>query len=295
MAVQNGAGQTRLLGVWRGIYSPNLMDDKAVVNHHMFREAGWQVGCVAKQHEGLQCFWFPIGDDIPLDYDTNKYKLYILAIDKGKKPVHRDHVICQPQIINSNVDEERMELEPSEVSKTKKVASLEDEDDKTAVTEATTGSDEDFNWKETLRNCLDDVLVKTLENTIQCFPDWVEAETRSYPTQHRHRRLICGFTCAQLFVVLFVDYLWVKLLQRESQVPGSYEDFCSEVGAPSKLLTNNSKIQMGKKFTTVDWCNMTPIFSPHLTARTKICQRGKMSKGVHMSNTINNSVFCFKF
>eukprot|EP00957_Ditylum_brightwellii_P016442 1236262-Ditylum_brightwellii.AAC.1 len=73
MAVQNGAGQTRLLEVWRDVYLPNLTDDEAMVNHHMLREAGWQVDCIAKWHRGSQCFWSPNGDGIPLDYDANKY------------------------------------------------------------------------------------------------------------------------------------------------------------------------------------------------------------------------------
>eukprot|EP00957_Ditylum_brightwellii_P038886 2938603-Ditylum_brightwellii.AAC.2 len=66
-AIHNGSGQTQLIGVQRGVYSPNLMDDEAVVNHHMMREVGWQVDCMAKQHGSLQSIWFPNGDDIPLD------------------------------------------------------------------------------------------------------------------------------------------------------------------------------------------------------------------------------------
>eukprot|EP00957_Ditylum_brightwellii_P061709 4682511-Ditylum_brightwellii.AAC.1 len=74
----------------------------------------------------------------------------------------------------------------------------------------------------------------------------MESETRAYPVQHRQRQLfslhhrcltgrtcadtfsskrsVRGFTCCvQLFIVAIADYLWVKLLQRESQVPGRQE------------------------------------------------------------------------
>eukprot|EP00957_Ditylum_brightwellii_P159949 12175128-Ditylum_brightwellii.AAC.1 len=50
-AVQNGAGQTRLLGVKKGVYSSNLIDSEVVVNHHMVHEEGWQIDCAAKWHE----------------------------------------------------------------------------------------------------------------------------------------------------------------------------------------------------------------------------------------------------
>eukprot|EP00957_Ditylum_brightwellii_P045584 3456793-Ditylum_brightwellii.AAC.1 len=43
----------------------------------MMCEAGWQVDCMAKPHGGLQSIWFPNGDNIPLEYDANIYKLYV--------------------------------------------------------------------------------------------------------------------------------------------------------------------------------------------------------------------------
>eukprot|EP00957_Ditylum_brightwellii_P071085 5402874-Ditylum_brightwellii.AAC.1 len=143
-------------------------------------------------------------------------------------------------------------------------------------------------WSNILGGCTDKVLQKTLENITQYYLDCMEAETHSYPKQHMQKQLfllhlcwlqgrtctdtffssvksVCSFTCVQLFIVLSVDYLWVKLLRRESQVPGSYQDFCREAGAPNELLTNNSRVQAGSKFTKIDWKNITPhLFStPH--------------------------------
>eukprot|EP00957_Ditylum_brightwellii_P152726 11625153-Ditylum_brightwellii.AAC.1 len=62
-AISNGNGQTHLLGVKRGVYSPTLTDNEAVVNTHFIKEAGWQADCVAKHHGGSQSIWFPNGDD----------------------------------------------------------------------------------------------------------------------------------------------------------------------------------------------------------------------------------------
>eukprot|EP00957_Ditylum_brightwellii_P141133 10751906-Ditylum_brightwellii.AAC.1 len=51
----------------------------------------------------------------------------------------------------------------------------------------------------------------------------------------------------------------------ESQVLGAYADFCREVGALNELLTDNSKVQVGIKFTGIDSKNMTPhvYLTPH--------------------------------
>eukprot|EP00957_Ditylum_brightwellii_P010174 768845-Ditylum_brightwellii.AAC.1 len=97
----------------KGIYSPDLTKDEAVVNNHLCCEAGWQLDCVAKHHGGLHSIWFPNADTIPLEYDTIKYKMYLpcccptqkelatipiqwidchledLEIDKGNHPIRR--------------------------------------------------------------------------------------------------------------------------------------------------------------------------------------------------------------
>eukprot|EP00957_Ditylum_brightwellii_P030331 2297061-Ditylum_brightwellii.AAC.1 len=73
-AVQSADGQNRLMGIQRGAYSPTLMDDEAVMNHHLVCEAGWKLNCVAMMHGGSQCLWFPDGNKVPLEYETNKYK-----------------------------------------------------------------------------------------------------------------------------------------------------------------------------------------------------------------------------
>ena len=153
-----------------------------------------------------------------------------------------------------------------------------------------------IDFSKTLGHCTDIVLNKTKSNTTQYFNLPVESERREYPRQHRNQRLLplhfrqlpgrtsCdtffssiksvrGFTCVQLFAVAFADYLWAKCLRRESQVPGAYADFCKEVGAPNELLSDNSKVQHGKKFTTIDRQNST-----HHIYSTPHCQNQNMSE-----------------
>jgi hypothetical protein len=48
-------------------------------------------------------------------------------------------------------------------------------------------------------------------------------------------------------------------------VTGAYQDFCREVGVPNELLTDNSKVQSGTKFKTINRENMTEhnFSTPH--------------------------------
>ena len=64
---------------------------------------------------------------------------------------------------------------------------------------------------------------------------------------------------------LFADCIWVKLLRRESQVPGAYQDFVREVGTPNELLSDNSKVQAGEKFKKINRDNLTAdnFSTPH--------------------------------
>jgi hypothetical protein len=38
-------------------------------------------------------------------------------------------------------------------------------------------------------------------------------------------------------------------MHRESEMPGTFEDFIRQVGAPNSLFSDNSKVQIGKKCT----------------------------------------------
>ena len=146
---------------------------------------------------------------------------------------------------------------------------------KSALEVEKTATESTINWSKTLGHCPDAMVKLTLANTTQYFDMPIESETRAYPRQHWQRRLqllhvrrlpertcadtffssvrsVRGYTCIQLFVALFADFLWVKCLRRKSKVPGAYSDFVNEVGAPNELLTDNSKVQSGERFVKID-------------------------------------------
>ena len=383
-AVLNSEGNVALFGVRRCGYSPTLTENEAVINNHFLREAGWMVDCVSKRHGGTQSLSPQQGDTWPMEYDPNKYKLYLkcraptaselrripiqwvtchmedLAIEQGIKPVRRRQVqplsqqVFQPGTAmvapelrrkedkidsTTNSPEQstttstqksppiRLELEnrqqgsaeqkgdtvePSALEDSRldveKVADRDIEQvplveevqpveqsepiEKTIIEPAQmaeTGSlEETIDWSLTLGYLSDVVAAKTIANTTQFYPNRVESEIREYPRQHRQKRLhalhyrripgrtcadtffssvksIRGFTCVQLFVATHWDLIWVKLLRRESQVPGAYIDFCKEVGAPNELLTDNSKVQSGRKFQEINRKNKTDhnFTTPH--------------------------------
>ena len=63
---------------------------------------------------------------------------------------------------------------------------------------------------------------------------------------------ISGYTCVQSFVTLTFDFIWVKLLRRESQVLGSYQELCNKMRMPNELITDNLKVQVGRKFAKIN-------------------------------------------
>eukprot|EP00957_Ditylum_brightwellii_P135118 10301730-Ditylum_brightwellii.AAC.1 len=116
-------------------YLPTLTGDKAVVNNCLVREANWKLACVAKRHGGSQCLWLPDGTKVSLEYDANKYKLFVmcrhptahelrtipidwedyhiedLKIDDGTKPAQRKNCTLETPIVDpaSVVEEPEME------------------------------------------------------------------------------------------------------------------------------------------------------------------------------------------
>eukprot|EP00957_Ditylum_brightwellii_P013778 1038389-Ditylum_brightwellii.AAC.1 len=78
----------------RGAYLLSLADDVAVVNNHLIREAEWKVDCMAKQHGGAQSIWFSNGDNVPLEYDATKYKLYVKCHCPTPKEISTIPVHC---------------------------------------------------------------------------------------------------------------------------------------------------------------------------------------------------------
>ena len=207
-----------------------------------------------------------------------------LLIDEGKKQGrdrsilnNRVHLLSPPA------------TEPSSETSNENEAMMESVEEDFKVDEMVPVKSSNINWRMTLGCSTPDVVSKTLRNTTQYFATSIESETRAYPRQHRQKRLlplhvrripgrtygdtffssirsVRGYTCVQLFAASFADFLWVKCLRRESQVPGAYKDFVIEVGAPNELLTDNSKVQCGEKLRNlIAKFSLSMFFPPHIT------------------------------
>ena len=159
-----------------------------------------------------------------------------------------------------------------------------------------------IDWQKTLGYMTDVVTAKTIANTTQFYPTCVESEVSEYPRQHHQKHLhalyysripgrtcadtffssiksIRGLTCVQLFVATTWAFLWIKLLRRESQVPGAYLDFCKEVGAPKNYSPIIQKFSQVKNLVkSIDKTKLT-ITLLRLIVRIKMLlkERSKMS------------------
>ena len=215
-----------------------------------------------------------------------------LEIDDGSKPIRRRPVQNQTKLIDPSkepaVNPELVAKDDSLVGDLEENSNHKSSQVNSKTKTSDVLKDSWIDWKKTLGHCTEEVARKTIKNTTQYFAKPVAAETRAYPMQHRQRRLfplhlkrlqgrtcgdtffsslrsIRGYTCVQLFVALYADYIWVKMLRRESQVPGAYQDFVRDVGTPNELLTDNSKVQSGEKFKKINRDNLTQhnFSTPH--------------------------------
>eukprot|EP00957_Ditylum_brightwellii_P024975 1888681-Ditylum_brightwellii.AAC.1 len=100
-AVQREDGQTWLMGIRCGAYSPTLTDNEAVVNNHWVHEAGWKLDCVAKWHGGSQCIWYPTSYELKM-IPIHWVDCHIddLEINDGTKPVQKKNQTLDTLIIN---------------------------------------------------------------------------------------------------------------------------------------------------------------------------------------------------
>eukprot|EP00957_Ditylum_brightwellii_P141863 10808175-Ditylum_brightwellii.AAC.1 len=174
-------------------------------------KAGWQMDCVAKCHGRSQNIWFPNGDDVLLGYNATKYKLFIkcchqtpmevmtipiqwidhhiddLEIDSGTKPIQKEQAFLLSPIVNpaENTEEDpalKPVDHPTQGPKEKEQGSRSNIS--TSMTQEVTQQkgekDIGFNWKDIVGHYTNEVLVKMLENTTQCFSTHVESETCTY-------------------------------------------------------------------------------------------------------------------
>ena len=108
--------------------------------------------------------------------------------------------------------------------------------------------------------------LKVMENTLTNSTNMIttlQSETRDYMRDHyktrfwalRPKRIddVCysdtffssivsirGLKCFQMFAFKSSSYECIKLMRREAEAPGAYEDIIREVGAPNKMVTDNA-------------------------------------------------------
>ena len=135
-------------------------------------------------------------------------------------------------------------------------------------------------WTERLGNCPQATADKTLKATTQCYDESVAAETREIPRRQTQKRLhgihqrrlpgrtdtdtvfspeksVQGFTCFQLFVHLWSQFIHVVLMRTESESHGAYQDFNPEVGIPNHIHSDNAQTETGKKWKQTSRQNIT--------------------------------------
>ena len=121
-----------------------------------------------------------------------------------------------------------------------------------------------------LGNCPEVIAIKTLEATTQLRDGKLDMDQRGIPRMNHQKRRVSyaqrrlegrtdsdtffssiksvrEFKCAQLFVHLITQCLWIGLLLREKDNHGAYRDFIREVGTPNVSLTDNTKSQVWKQ------------------------------------------------
>ena len=155
-----------------------------------------------------------------------------------------------------------------------------------------------INWRMTLGYSTPEVVSKTLNST-HYFATTIEPETRAYPRHHRQKRLLSlhvrripgrscgdsffsstrsvrGCTYVQLFAALFTDFLWMKSLRREPQVPGVYRHFISELLVVSVQIIQRYSLERNLRTSITKNSQSIPILP--LTIRIKTFSRLKTPK-----------------
>eukprot|EP00957_Ditylum_brightwellii_P115620 8819489-Ditylum_brightwellii.AAC.1 len=179
-----------------------------------------QADYVAKHHGGSQSIWFPNGDNVPLEYNEMKYKVFA----KCCLPIPMEVKTIPIQWIDCHIDDLEINIVNSAES-TEKDPSLEPVDHPnqepkekeqvlrsnilTSRTQEVSQQKEEnnngINWEDTLGHCMEEVITKMLENTTQYFSTCMESETQAYPIQHCQKQLfplhlpmLKGRTCADM-------------------------------------------------------------------------------------------------
>jgi hypothetical protein len=252
-------GTAILLGLGAAAWDNRPEQTESLVNTHVMRNNNVIVDNVSRRDGGLQRL--KVGDEeVHLEFSDNE-KLLTFAIRKptdfelDNLPVNwltPRIPINSTQLLRHSLRRENGHVMP----------------------------ENPINWERQLGHPPEAILMKTIEATTQLCMAPIEMENRVAPRQHRKQRLlplhprrlegrtdsdtffssvksIRGYTCAQLFFHVGTGYLFVRCMRRESHSHGAYQDYIRNVGAPNVLLTDNSRTQIGQKWTKTSRENIT--------------------------------------
>jgi len=252
-------GTTILLGLGAAAWDDRPEQTESLVNTHVMRNNNVEVDNIARRDGGLQRL--KIGsEEIPLEFSDNE-KLLTFVI---RKPTDLELDTLPKNWLTPRIPINSTQLLRHSLRRERGNVTSENPDD----------------WERKLGYPAEAVLAKTIEATTQLCVAPIEMENRVAPRQHRKQRLlplhprrlegrtdsdtffsslksIRGYTCAQLFFHIPTGYLFVRCMRLESHSHGAYQDYVRDVGAPNVLLTDNSRTQIGKKWTKTSRDNIT--------------------------------------
>jgi hypothetical protein len=258
-AYDNKDGTTFLLGLGAAAWDDRPEQTESLVNTHVMRNNNVEVDNVAYRDGGLQRLKVG-GNEIPLEFSDNEKLLTFIIRKPTEEELNTLPVnwltpripITSTQLLRQSLRRERGNLTP----------------------------ENPINWERKLGHPPEAILAKTIEATTQLCVAPIEMENRVAPRQHRKQRLlplhprrlagrtdsdtffsslksIRGYTCAQLFFHIPTGFLFVRCMRLESHSHGAYQDYVRNVGAPNVLLTDNSRTQIGQKWTKTSRENIT--------------------------------------
>ena len=238
-------GQTFLIGAGSATLDPHPEQNESLLNSHTMRDCGIRIDDRLQKHGGSQNI--TISDvQIPLEYDKAESALFLKVRCPTEEEIKYDKIVW----LNPVDSKRKIRRKKSEVEL----------------------------WSQRFSEVVPQkTIAKTLQNTTQLIPFRPMLQDVLRPRRHMQKRdfplvpqringrvdsdtffsnikSIRNFTCAQLFVVVSANYIMLKCLQREAQSHSALLDFLRKVGAPSLLITDNSKTQTGKRWReTCQW------------------------------------------
>ena len=248
-----------LLQVNEGVIMPK---GKSLLSSNQMRAHGHAVNDAPKRYGGQQSITMSTGNTLPLRYRS---ALCMLSARKptqweleNLEPLH----LTSPAPWNPALEDDRIEHDESPALETHQLA-----DGGWSMSNKATKQPEEPDW-ERIRQCLgykpEEVCKKTMEATTQLARHQVNVPMKEhykarFPALNVRRlnevfatdtffsseKAIGGFSCAQIYVGKTSYLTEVLGMHRESSMHDTLTDFIRKWGAPSALLSDNARTEIG--------------------------------------------------